>query len=62
MKKIIVSGGNCFVGTNLIIKLLEDKKNRIFNINLLSFDKIKKIIFIFVNNIALTNIYIDYIK
>jgi len=42
MKEIIVNGGNGFIGTNLIIKLREDKKNRIFTINLLSFDKIKK--------------------
>ena len=71
MKKIIISGGNGFIGTNLIIKLLEDKKNRILNIDklsycsnsflfkkhhknlinqkidLLNFDKIKKIIFNF---------------
>jgi dTDP-D-glucose 4,6-dehydratase len=62
MKKIIISGGNGFIGTNLIIKLFEDKKNRILNIDLLSFDKIKKIIFIFINNFTFINIYIDYIK
>ena len=36
-----MNNGNGFMETNLIIKWLEDKKNRIFNIVLLSFDKIK---------------------
>ena len=37
MKKMIINDGNGFMETNLIIKWLEDKKNRIFNIILLSF-------------------------
>ena len=71
MKKILVTGGNGFIGTNLIAKLLEDKKNKIINIDkfssssnyylykknfkslknykidLLNYEKIKKIIFNF---------------
>jgi hypothetical protein len=29
MKKIIITGGNGFIGTNLILALLEDKNNKI---------------------------------
>jgi dTDP-glucose 4,6-dehydratase len=70
-KKILVTGGNGFIGTNLINELLKYKKNKIINIDkfsyssnsyllknknknlknikidLLNFDLIKKIIFIF---------------
>ena len=33
MKKIIVTGGNGFIGTNLILKLIENKKYKIINID-----------------------------
>lgn len=69
--KILITGGNGFIGTNLIIRLLKNNKNKIINIDkysycsnsylknnkfknlnnikldLLNFDKIKKIIFTF---------------
>ena len=37
MKKILVTGGNGFIGTNLIIKLLEDKSNKIINVDKFSY-------------------------
>ena len=36
MKKIIVTGGNGFIGTNLILQLLK-KKNKILNIDKISY-------------------------
>ena len=37
MRKIIVTGGNGFIGTNLIIELLKNKENKIINIDKLSY-------------------------
>ncbi len=37
MKKILVTGGNGFIGTNLIIELLKDKNNKILNIDKFSY-------------------------
>ena len=37
MRKIIVTGGNGFIGTHLIIELLKNKKNKIINIDKLSY-------------------------
>ena len=37
MKKILVTGGNGFIGTNLIIELLRYKKNKVTNIDKLSY-------------------------
>ena len=37
MKKIIITGGNGFIGTNLILALLEDKNNKILNIDKFSY-------------------------
>jgi len=36
-KKILITGGNGFIGTNLIIELLRYKKNRIINIDKFSY-------------------------
>ncbi len=36
-KKILITGGNGFVGTNLILALLEDKNNKILNIDKFSY-------------------------
>jgi dTDP-glucose 4,6-dehydratase len=36
-KKIIITGGNGFIGTNLIIELLKDKNNKILNIDKFSY-------------------------
>lgn len=37
MRKIIVTGGNGFIGTHLIIELLKNKENKIINIDKLSY-------------------------
>lgn len=37
MRKIVVTGGNGFIGTHLIIELLKNKKNKIINIDKLSY-------------------------
>lgn len=37
MKKIIITGGNGFIGTNLINKLVKNKKNKIINIDKFSY-------------------------
>lgn len=37
MRKILVTGGNGFIGTNLILRLLKDKKNKILNIDKFSY-------------------------
>lgn len=37
MKKIIVTGGNGFIGTNLILKLIEDQNNSVLNIDKFSY-------------------------
>lgn len=37
MKKILITGGNGFIGTNLIIELLKDKDNKILNIDKFSY-------------------------
>ena len=37
MKKILITGGNGFIGTNLIIELLRDKDNKILNIDKFSY-------------------------
>ena len=37
MEKVIVTGGNGFIGTNLILSLLEDKNNKILNIDKFSY-------------------------
>jgi dTDP-glucose 4,6-dehydratase len=36
-KKILITGGNGFIGTNLIMTLLEDKNNQILNIDKISY-------------------------
>ena len=36
MKKILITGGNGFIGTNLILALLKDKNNQILNIDKIS--------------------------
>jgi dTDP-glucose 4,6-dehydratase len=36
-KKILVTGGNGFIGTNLILQLLKDKNNQILNIDKISY-------------------------
>ena len=36
-KKILITGGNGFIGTNLIIELLKDKNNKIVNIDKFSY-------------------------
>ena len=33
MKKILITGGNGFIGTNLILELVKDKNNRVLNID-----------------------------
>jgi len=38
MKKILVTGGNGFIGTNLIIELVKDKNNQILNIDKFSYN------------------------
>ena len=35
--KILITGGNGFIGTNLIIELLKDKNNKIFNVDKFSY-------------------------
>ena len=37
MKKILVTGGNGFIGTHLILKLLKNKKNKILNLDKFSY-------------------------
>jgi len=37
MNKILITGGLGFIGTNLIIKLLENKDNNILNIDKFSY-------------------------
>ena len=52
-KKILITGGNGFIGTNLIIELLKDKNNKIVKSDLLNFYKIKNIIFTFKPDLVL---------
>ena len=56
MKKILVTGGSGFIGTNLIIKLLENKDNNILNIDKFSYSSnlyLQKKFYFNLNNINL---------
>jgi dTDP-D-glucose 4,6-dehydratase len=55
-KKIIVTGGNGFIGTNLILDLLEDKNNKILNMDKLNFS------LILVMSLAINLYYIAHLR
>jgi dTDP-glucose 4,6-dehydratase len=65
MKKIIITGGNGFIGTNLIMALLEDKNNKILNIDKFSYysnSYLLKNKFINIKNIKIDLLNFDKIK
>jgi dTDP-D-glucose 4,6-dehydratase len=60
MKKIIITGGNGFIGTNLVKELLKDKNNKIINIDKYSYSSNSYLIKKNLKNYK--NIKLDFIK